>query len=296
MARHESSGETGRAFEPVEHRSYESKVRQKGYGHLKRYAVLCGYFNLAIQSLLRKMDNLLPKLSSQRQKIEERLEPQNQAEFDQYFEELNATPKQYLKLFLEGKTDQEIAEQMHCDRTNIPKHIYGVCTIFGLQKPKADEAAAEGTGSHKSRERDSRRDNLIDLFVDYKPEWVCQELKDRHKLSKDNPPEPENPDGQMRLDSIFYVERPPVEANCFKEITKKGALIRIKAPGQMGKSSLSARIMNHARQEGYRTVLLDLRSAGTGVFASQEQFLYWFCSRITRKLDLMEQLSGPLVD
>jgi hypothetical protein len=39
------------------------------------------------------------------------------------------------------------------------------------------------------------------------------------------------------------VERPPVEANCYQEIVKPGALIRVKAPRQMGKTSLMQRIL-----------------------------------------------------
>ena len=52
----------------------------------------------------------------------------------------------------------------------------------------------------------------------------------------------ELPRGQVPLNSPFYIERPPTELICFEEILQPGALIRIKAPRQMGKTSLMARI------------------------------------------------------
>ena len=55
--------------------------------------------------------------------------------------------------------------------------------------------------------------------------------------------EPELPEGQVGIASKFYIERPPIEDLCKKEILKAGALIRIRAPRQMGKTSLLARVL-----------------------------------------------------
>lgn len=108
----------------------------------------------------------------------------------------------------------------------------------------------------------------------------------------------DDPEGQVPLDSRLYIERPPIEVRCYETILKPGALIRIKAPRQMGKSSLMLRILNHAMKHNYRAVSLNLQSAGGQVLSSLEQFLYWFCSRITRKLNLPDQLKdywqGPM--
>lgn len=71
----------------------------------------------------------------------------------------------------------------------------------------------------------------------------------------------DEPEGQVSLNSSFYVERPPVESDCYDAIIKPGALIRVKAPRQMGKTSLMSRILNHASQQGYRTVCLNFQSA-----------------------------------
>ena len=64
--------------------------------------------------------------------------------------------------------------------------------------------------------------------------------------------------GQVPLDSPFYVNRPPIEERCYAAIAKPGALIRIKAPRQMGKSSLTIRILSYAEQQNYRATWLNL--------------------------------------
>jgi len=100
----------------------------------------------------------------------------------------------------------------------------------------------------------------------------------------------DEPEGQVPLDSDLYMERPPIESRCYETIVKPGALIRIKAPRQMGKSSLTLRILNYAMEKGYRATFLSLQSAGGQALSSVDQFLYWLCSRVTRKLNLNDAL------
>ncbi|BAB74495.1 AAA-like domain-containing protein [Anabaena sp. FACHB-709] len=98
----------------------------------------------------------------------------------------------------------------------------------------------------------------------------------------------ESPVGVIALDSALYMERPPVESRCYEEITRDGALIRIKAPSQMGKTSLMVRILAHAQQQNssVRTVALSLQRAESAIFNDLDKFLRWFCAAITRKLQL----------
>jgi AAA-like domain/CHAT domain len=96
--------------------------------------------------------------------------------------------------------------------------------------------------------------------------------------------------GQVSLDSPFYVKRPPNEERCFEVIAKPGALIRIKAPRQMGKSSLMLRILDHATQKGYRTAWLNLQAAGEHALENLDNLLKWLCSRISRKLGLPDKV------
>jgi hypothetical protein len=100
----------------------------------------------------------------------------------------------------------------------------------------------------------------------------------------------EFPGGQMEVDSPFYVERPPIEQRCYEEITRPGALIRIKAPRQMGKSSLLARILNRAEQQGDITIYLSLQAATIRCFRDAETFLKWFCASLARALHLAPNL------
>jgi transcriptional regulator with XRE-family HTH domain len=101
---------------------------------------------------------------------------------------------------------------------------------------------------------------------------------------------PELPGGQVELTSGFYIDRPPIESRCYETIAQPGALIRIKAPRQMGKTSLMARILHHAEQQGSRTVALSFQLANRKIFANSDTFLQWFCASIGQELGMLEQL------
>ena len=101
----------------------------------------------------------------------------------------------------------------------------------------------------------------------------------------------ENLGGQVPLDSPLYVERPPIESDCYETIMQPGALIRVKAPRQMGKTSLMTRILHHAEQQGYQAVSLNFQEADGEVFSHLEKFLQWFCSSITNELELPDKLT-----
>ena len=97
--------------------------------------------------------------------------------------------------------------------------------------------------------------------------------------------------GQVALDSAFYVDRPPIEFDCYKEILKPGALIRVKAPRQMGKTSLMERILDYGRQQGYQKVTVSFQQADGDIFANLDHFLQWFCSIITWELNLPDRVA-----
>ncbi|PMB49802.1 adenylate cyclase [Fischerella thermalis CCMEE 5205] len=101
----------------------------------------------------------------------------------------------------------------------------------------------------------------------------------------------EEPEGQVPLDSVFYVERPPIESDCYEAIVRAGALIRVKAPRQMGKSSLMRRILHHAEQQGYQTVCINFQDADAEFLNSSEKFLQWFSASITYGLSLPDKLA-----
>ena len=98
----------------------------------------------------------------------------------------------------------------------------------------------------------------------------------------------ENLDGQVPLNSPFYVERPPIEANCYTAIVKPGALIRIKAPRQMGKTSLMSRILHQGEKQGYQTGFINLWSRE--LFKNLDSFLESFCANVSLELGIEEKI------
>jgi len=106
--------------------------------------------------------------------------------------------------------------------------------------------------------------------------------------SHQRPPLPvadlELPSGTMPLDSKFYIRREPWDTRCLQEIENRGGLVRIKAPWQMGKTSLLARIRDRADELGYRTVTLDFLETDERTFTDSSLFLKRLCALVSRKL------------
>ncbi len=88
----------------------------------------------------------------------------------------------------------------------------------------------------------------------------------------------------------FYIERPPIEQNCYKAIMESGALLRIKAPATMGKTLLLERILDYPNQQNYKTVKLDFQLADRSVLTNFKTFLQWFCVSVADSLNLEDKL------
>lgn len=87
------------------------------------------------------------------------------------------------------------------------------------------------------------------------------------------------------FDRAFY-------SDCFKEINNKsGALIRIKAPLQWGKTYLMNQILHYGTQEDYQAVRVDFQEPEKEVFKTLERFLQWFCGSIAEELHLPNNLA-----
>lgn len=100
----------------------------------------------------------------------------------------------------------------------------------------------------------------------------------------------DNPEGSVSLDSPLYIDRPPIESECYQTIVKPGALIRIKSPRQMGKTSLLQRILYQAKEQGYQTAYLNFQSADGSSLTNIDELLQWFCGEITNELNLEDRL------
>jgi AAA-like domain len=100
----------------------------------------------------------------------------------------------------------------------------------------------------------------------------------------------EFPSDAVPLQSKLYIERPPVEERAFAEVNRPGSLIRIKAPRQMGKTSLVLRILAHAKQSGLRPVMVNFQQAENPVLSDLSRFLRWFCVYVGQRLNLPSRL------
>ncbi|NEO96756.1 MAG: hypothetical protein F6K56_44285 [Moorea sp. SIO3G5] len=94
----------------------------------------------------------------------------------------------------------------------------------------------------------------------------------------------------------IYIERPPIEARCYQEIVRVGALICIKAPKLMGKTLLSHQILAHAEKLFYKPVYLNMHELSVQTndrpFNNLDKFLQSFCVRVGDNLGLPEQLDS----
>ncbi len=93
-----------------------------------------------------------------------------------------------------------------------------------------------------------------------------------------------------KQESDFSVERVPYESQCYEAMLNPGALIRIKAPQQMGKTLLLERVLAQAREQGYQTLTLSFQLADSTVFTDLLQFSRWFCARVGHNLGLPNKL------
>lgn len=195
----------------------------------------------------------------------------NEAEFKVIVEDLTAKQRKVLHRFLRGETDEAIAAALYLETSTIRRHIANIGKAFQLN----NEA-----GMHYSY-----REDLIELFARFQPEMVSPDVLRGGLL-----PNPEFPGSPLALDSVFYIEPAPITDQCKREISKPGALIRIRAPQRMGKTSLLNRILAAAETAGMQAIRLNLRQAEAPVLQSLDGFLQWFCLNLARRLGLSAKL------
>ena len=94
------------------------------------------------------------------------------------------------------------------------------------------------------------------------------------------------PNGPIEIKSGLYIERPPIEEEAFHAIQEAGALVRIKAPRQMGKTSLMLRIITESASQNYQSISINFRYADRENLSNLEGLLKWFCVATSRQLKL----------
>jgi AAA-like domain/Bacterial regulatory proteins, luxR family len=202
-----------------------------------------------------------------------------EAQFKAILDELTPKQRRVLHAFLSGQSDEAIATALGVETATVRRHLTNVCKAYGF--------------SNLEGEHYSYRQELIDLFVQHRLELVHSSLLQSVSLSQPESalsPEPEFPGSPLTLDSCFYIARQPIEAQCVREIRQPGALIRIRAPQRMGKTSLVQRLISEADAIGYHTVRLNLRQAEASCLTDLDTFLRWFCTNLCFKLKQPSQL------
>ena len=109
------------------------------------------------------------------------------------------------------------------------------------------------------------------------------------KINQDRDLLPCYPSGSVPLNSPFYLKR-SLESQIDREIEKPGALIRIKAPKEMGKTSLLLRNIDYASSLGYNTVSLNLEQVEDSILGDLNLFLRWLCANISLQLQRQPKL------
>ena len=109
--------------------------------------------------------------------------------------------------------------------------------------------------------------------------------KDSHKPLPNAPLELDVPAGRVSLQSKFYISRQR-EQSFIQDVLKPGALLRIKAPRQFGKTSLAARIIDFARKKGHEVVSLSFQLLDENAITNLDLLLKQLCAHSSMQLGL----------
>jgi hypothetical protein len=211
----------------------------------------------------------------------------SQQEFDAIYPKgLTTKQNKVLERLLKGELDQTIAKDINPQKkikpNSVSRHISNICQSFNIKN--------EPGGGY------TQRGDLIRLFLKYQPDLVvCPKLlKEFGERTPEAPKALEPPEGPVRLNSEFYIERSRMESECYQQILERGSMIRIKAPNLMGKSSLLIRIMERAQTHDYGLVRLNFREAEKEIFSDINKFIKWFGLNISRELKLESNIDKYL--
>ncbi|MDZ8092366.1 MAG: AAA-like domain-containing protein [Nostoc sp. DedQUE05] len=98
------------------------------------------------------------------------------------------------------------------------------------------------------------------------------------------------PDGPVPVDSPFYVDRPPIEELVYREVIQPGCVIRIRAPREMGKSSLVLRLLAFAKMQSYRSVNVNCNQIDSSCLTDLNKLLRSLCWQIATELGINPKL------
>ena len=191
-------------------------------------------------------------------------------EFNAVFEDLTPRQRKVLQEFLAGHTDDAIAQSLYLEPSTVRRHLANICKRFNL--------------SEVTQERYSHRDELIDLFIQFKVDMVSPDLLSKLGLS-----DPKFPGHPLPSRSALYIQR-SIEQRCNQEILKPGSLIRIRAPRRTGKTSLVNQLLEQATSASMSTVYLNLRQAEEPFLKTLDAMLRWLSTLMSHQLSISTEL------
>jgi diguanylate cyclase (GGDEF)-like protein len=175
-----------------------------------------------------------------------------------------------LRLAWEKYSYRQMADKLHYQEkylTNLARELWKLLSkVFGQPIRKANFISA-------LRER-SLTDHQAKL------------IRPRSNDSKYSLPEPHYDYGPVPLASSLYIGREPIEDLAHAEITKPGAVLRLRSPAKTGKTSLLIRVLHAARVHHYRTVILNIEEILPNDSNDFDRLLRRFCAEIARQLKL----------
>ncbi|MGK7913553.1 MAG: AAA-like domain-containing protein [Synechococcus sp.] len=100
------------------------------------------------------------------------------------------------------------------------------------------------------------------------------------------------PSGAISLGSNFYIERTEIETKIEQELTQSGALVRLKAPQEMGKTSIILRVLDTLKQKGFTSVYINFEQADSDILTHLDRLLRWMLVNIAFQLQLKSNLDN----
>ncbi len=177
-------------------------------------------------------------------------------------------------------------------RINLPMHI----------KVNYDIAGYLDKIQQRMWDNDKDTQQIVDEIIDVIKSGKSQPLE--HHVSQisntektDSMPTPSATlvftGGAVAVDSPFYIERGD-EADFIHSIEHPGALLRIFAPRQFGKTSLLARVIRYAKKTGHVVVPLSLQQFDTDTIDDLDTLLEELCISATDELGMDDKIDDYL--
>ncbi|MGA0199177.1 MAG: AAA-like domain-containing protein, partial [Prochlorotrichaceae cyanobacterium] len=102
---------------------------------------------------------------------------------------------------------------------------------------------------------------------------------------------PPPPTGAMPLDSPYYIQRPSDRLG-LATIENQGVTLSITGTRQVGKTSLLARLLAAAQNQGKQKVSLDFQGWEKEALRETELFYRRFCAQLSARLDLSDRVEA----